>query len=320
MLLQHLTDDELFNMIHLMNDRSKEPIKTYLRSMLNRDPQRTVDWLSQRDKFSEKATEAFVEVVDDFQRRVEAPALRKIASCVFTNGKSYYPGLFASRIKLINYLNDASLQLSATEDREVGVRAISLSRLVQRQGEKPETWNLVQDRLAKDVNEIVRINAMQLLAKGKKNDPRTWELMKALVVEDRHITVRIRALQLFVDEQGKLPENRELVNAWMKDSETTIRKAALAALIQHADSTDTKRLCGVPTNWIRNWDQGILIPYPWRFNGTLDPLESITHEEVKSTAKIWGLEETEVKKRYERLHEDLKANFAFQLKLDWRKV
>ena len=40
MLLPHLSDNELFDMTHLLNDPSREPIRTYLQALLDRDRNR----------------------------------------------------------------------------------------------------------------------------------------------------------------------------------------------------------------------------------------------------------------------------------------
>ena len=37
MLVPHLSDDDLFSMTHILADRSKEPIKTYVNAMVERD-------------------------------------------------------------------------------------------------------------------------------------------------------------------------------------------------------------------------------------------------------------------------------------------
>ncbi len=55
MLLPHLSDDELFAMDHIWGDRSKEPIKTYIASLLERDTKRTSQWVESTNKVPLKA-------------------------------------------------------------------------------------------------------------------------------------------------------------------------------------------------------------------------------------------------------------------------
>ena len=56
MLLPHLSDDDLFSLDHILTDRSREPIKTFLTALLERDAARTASWLQQQKHFGEKAT------------------------------------------------------------------------------------------------------------------------------------------------------------------------------------------------------------------------------------------------------------------------
>jgi hypothetical protein len=66
-------------MEHLLNDRSKEPIKTYLLALLSRDPRRTAHWLIQREDFSEKTTGGFTEILDEFEHKLSTDLLRETA-------------------------------------------------------------------------------------------------------------------------------------------------------------------------------------------------------------------------------------------------
>lgn len=45
MLLPYLSDDELFSLDPILSDRSREPIKTLLVALLDRNVERTVSWL-----------------------------------------------------------------------------------------------------------------------------------------------------------------------------------------------------------------------------------------------------------------------------------
>ena len=51
MLLPHLSDDDLFSLDHILADRSREPIKTFLTALLERDAARTASWLQQQKHF-----------------------------------------------------------------------------------------------------------------------------------------------------------------------------------------------------------------------------------------------------------------------------
>ena len=59
MLVHHLSDDDLFGMTHLFDDRSQEPIKTYILSLAERDPARMLETLRKIEGFKEKLDAAF---------------------------------------------------------------------------------------------------------------------------------------------------------------------------------------------------------------------------------------------------------------------
>ncbi len=66
MLLPHLSDDELFAMEHVLDDRSKEPIKTLVRSWLERDPTRSLPSLGDLPSLGAKAQLAVCELALSF--------------------------------------------------------------------------------------------------------------------------------------------------------------------------------------------------------------------------------------------------------------
>lgn len=193
-LLPHLSDEELFGMGHLLNDRSKEPIKTYLRCMLSRNPQRTADWLNQQKRFSEKATDGFTEILGEFAQKLPANILNETVRSVFTRGASYYRWELASRNKLLDYLQDEALLLTtATKDREAGVRIHSLKKIVARQKGNLQTWQIVRESSTKDTSYLVRMYALELLAKEQKDDPQTWQLIREAATTEKEIYVRQKA-------------------------------------------------------------------------------------------------------------------------------
>ncbi|MEV4131581.1 NACHT domain-containing protein [Dactylosporangium sp. NPDC049742] len=62
MLVPHLSDADLFGMTHVLSDRSKEPIKTYINELADRDPIRAGETLLDLALFGEKTFDALVEV------------------------------------------------------------------------------------------------------------------------------------------------------------------------------------------------------------------------------------------------------------------
>ena len=210
MLLPHLSDDELFSMGHLLDDRSKVPIKTYLRCLLGRDPQRTAHWLSQQEKLAGKATDGFNEIRGEFAQKLPASQLSQTVRAIFNKGISYVStSSWASRAELLVYLKDeVLLRTSAVNDRESGVRKRALNEIVARQKDDPQTWQLMRDAATKDKDDRVRSGALELLAKGQKDDPQMWQLMRDAAVKDVTPYVRMTAFiaiinHLFVKQEAK---------------------------------------------------------------------------------------------------------------------
>lgn len=80
MLLPHLSEDELFSMGHILNDGSREPIRTYIWALLVSNPSRFEKWIDATTSFNGKLSEAMMSLVVHF-RTLELDALvLKIAS------------------------------------------------------------------------------------------------------------------------------------------------------------------------------------------------------------------------------------------------
>lgn len=69
MLLPHLSDGELFALQHIFKDRSKEPIKSYLMALIERDPSRAKQFLEtiQPQGYYNKIPEAVLELPQNMQ-------------------------------------------------------------------------------------------------------------------------------------------------------------------------------------------------------------------------------------------------------------
>jgi hypothetical protein len=139
MLLPHLSDDELFDMTYVLGDRSKQPVKTYMLYLLNRDPRRTAEWLLGRRHFPGKTTDAFVDVIAEFKKVWSEDVFMSVARALFERGSSHsrwhYLSVepWTSRARLLIELNDDHLVRSAaSKDKEAGVRARAMITLVQK--------------------------------------------------------------------------------------------------------------------------------------------------------------------------------------------
>jgi energy-coupling factor transporter ATP-binding protein EcfA2 len=63
MLVPHLSDDDLFGMTHLLKDRSREPIKSYLVATLERDRGRAIALLLSQDAFPHRCLAALAQLI-----------------------------------------------------------------------------------------------------------------------------------------------------------------------------------------------------------------------------------------------------------------
>lgn len=280
MLLPHLSDDELFAMSHLLNDRSKEPVKTLLRCLLSRDPQRTALWLNQQDRFPEKATDGFAEILYEFEQKLPKNLLSKTVRSVFMKGASYsYSRWFSetywpSRARLVGYLDDeALLRTTARSDREPGVRAKALKELGARQGDDPQMWQLVRKSVTDDTNSVVRTYALKLLVERQKDDPETWQLVCESATDDIDSEVRWQAIKLLIEKQ---------------EDELQLARILLS----------------------RDLDG---------FTPGLDLRKPISHKRVNRSVTILGLDIADVRALYEGLADKLRAHFGLELKLEWRE-
>lgn len=196
-LLPHLSDDELFGMSHLFNDRSKEPIKTYIRCLLGRDPQRAAQLLIQQNRFTEKATDGFAEIAFEFEQKLHAILMSEVARSVFERGTSYgghrWHNMHSlpSRAGLMRYfVDDSLLRTLSKADGESGVRARALQLLEVKRGDDPQTWQVIRESVTEDKDPAVRSYALELLARGQEDDPQTWETIREVSIADSNVSVR----------------------------------------------------------------------------------------------------------------------------------
>jgi NACHT domain len=178
MLLPHLLDDELFEMHHLLEDRSKEPIKTYLLYLIARDTSRTASWLQKRTIFSQRATEGFSEIVHFFEQKMTPSEFQTVLLSVFNKGNSYYlwngtiyNNYLPSRARLVYYIKDTDVIRSLiTDDREPAVRAMATNHLVKRQPNDTELLSLLSKRMSEDDNFWVRLYSLKHLTESVTDD------------------------------------------------------------------------------------------------------------------------------------------------------
>src|SRR5262249_465264 len=133
MLLPYLSDDDLFSLDHILADRSREPVKTFLTALLERDATRTASWLQQQKHFGEKAVEAIVHITPLFAVHFSSNVLRELTMATFQ-------------------------RISSDWER----RGL-LGRLAHQFKDDVQVWQLISDAATKDTDFHVRSRACALL-------------------------------------------------------------------------------------------------------------------------------------------------------------
>jgi energy-coupling factor transporter ATP-binding protein EcfA2 len=233
MLLPHLTDDEVFEMDHVLSDRSKEPIKTYLLSLLARDAHRAVVWIANRNRFGEKATDAFSEVMFHFKMKCPHDLFIDAVRGVFQKGTSYYGWYgYPSRSFLLGELKaDEALLAAAIDDREAGVRARALALRVEKASKG--IWDIVRNRAESDAATFVREQALKLLAVGQTDVPETWTLISEAAQDQTNVQIQVCALRLLATHKPATESMLEIVrNAAVNGINADVRSAAVQLLAE----------------------------------------------------------------------------------------
>jgi hypothetical protein len=204
MLLPHLSDDELFALQDILEDRSKEPIKSYLQSLLDRDPARFEAWILTLPRFGEKAAQAILEMPS-------------------------FPQAFAGRVRQL-----------AIEDDDYDMRRRALWLLAWKWPDET-TPELLAARAVEDSDEFVRWQALDLLA-GKWPDETTRQLLAAQAVEDSHQFVRGQALDLLAGKWPDETTRGLLAARAVEDSDEFVRWQALDLLAGKWPDETTRQL------------------------------------------------------------------------------
>lgn len=251
MLLPHLGDDELFDLGHLLRDRSKEPIKTYLRAMLNRDSDRLIVWLDEQQDLPGKTTDAFTEMLLEFRTAISPEHYLHVLRRFFEKGSSYNDYFWyahdyqpSSRAHLLVTINDETLILEALRsDRETGVRIHALATLVAKRPLAEETWQIVSERALDDDRGPVRFRAFQLLATHRNELPTTWQAIREASASGQDNLLRKFLLRLLGDRRKDDPQTWEHVrNVARDDGDSLVRREALDMITERwPDDPDTWR-------------------------------------------------------------------------------
>jgi hypothetical protein len=263
LLVPHLPDEDLFNMHHILRDRSQETIKIYLSSLLDRDVPRTQHVLTSERQLSQKAGNAIRTFAERFFERRMAEEDIAFASNLLTKMEDYYEG-------------------------EYGAKGTMLRLIVRYFPQHEQTWDLITQRVHADQNASNRQMALQLLATGRKEVPTTWDLITQRVHADQDAGVRQKALELLATGRKEVPATWDLITQYAReDKDTGVRQKALELLVTRQELDHWSRT-------ILSRDLNGITPY-------IDPNKPISKDWVQRCATKLGVTAEKVLEMFQKL-------------------
>jgi hypothetical protein len=307
MLLPHLSDDDLFGLDHILADRSREPIKTFLSALLERDATRTASWLQQQKHFGEKATGGVTSLAPLFATHFASNVLFEVMTTVFQRGRGRSRVRSELLSQLVRWVKDdvqvwQFIREVALKDIVSDVRSTSLGLLANGQKDDPTTWHLIREAALKDTMSDVRSASLRLLANGQKDDPITWHLIREAALKDTAPAIRSASLELLANGQKDDPTTWYLIReAATKDSNSDVCGRACALLLQSLGCSELQR---------KLMSRDLYGYGPWH-----DPKKPITSARIAYAAQRLNLSVDEVRQQYEAIA----AQLPVELILEWRK-
>jgi hypothetical protein len=261
MLVPHLSDDDLFAMDHVLDDRSKEPIRTYVSAMVQRDPVRAGQVLLGRPwSAADKLREALRETAAP---RLPAAGLARWPSFV---QQLAGPADWVSAVALLDIWRD---ERPETHTLVMALAAAGVpgacSVLGRRWSTRPETWALL-GRLARSGSVV----ALEALMHWRPDHRETWDVIRTRVADGAEIdlttlvgrsTDRAALFPLVRDlaEAGSAQAMPVLAAHWPDRAETwaVLRQRAAAgsddALSALVDAHSRQRV--QRATWLIVWDR-----------------------------------------------------------------
>jgi hypothetical protein len=164
MLLPHLSNDELFGLTHILDDRSREPIAEYIAALLERDEVRAYVLLSGLDHISEKCGAAMLMALRYRSNDVARTLISHVATHAI--GESWVRGNALAEL-LDGWPDDTTRQFlvrRAVDEQSFPVRLRALNFLAQRkEWVDDELREFLQDRATTDATPDVRIYVLRML-------------------------------------------------------------------------------------------------------------------------------------------------------------
>jgi len=189
MLIPHLSDDDLFSMTHVLSDRSKEPIKTYINAVVARDRVRAGRLLLQLSPYDEKTVPALAEAANPILPPDGIEMWPQLAGGFAHHHNHHYYYLTSYWHDWRNDRMPDVIAWLATRER-YGAGALELL-------ERWEDRRQITEDLLKRLTEAGSEQAIRVLVRRQPQCDDTWDLIRRLA--ERGSTP---AIDIIVSSQG----------------------------------------------------------------------------------------------------------------------
>lgn len=324
MLVVHLSDDDLFGMRHILNDRSREPIAVYLIALFERDKRRAKEILKQKISFDEKDIKAlsliFKNYLEGFEALEIATIIQKIEDFYF----SPYADEIERSLSLRQHDQEEIIQIffDLIKDNKMGDWGLSF--LLGTFGESDKFWkwviaNIIYNRDEKQLIAILdAINYSYLFSsyfvKYSKDFTAVWDFITETSLHSPSFELRkhaIRILSLRFNEFKGV-----LFDLAFNSEDKKIRQLVLMLLISKFNSYLISELLG-DIRAIRYSNLTILsstlLEYPYYYYDSMqieiekiqDPQEPINQQWIQKCASRFNVSESKMREHFEKLTEVL---------------
>jgi len=202
MLLPYLSDDDLFSLDHIFYDGSREPIKTYLISLIDRNRNRAegiIDGISLNEK-----TANAISLLPTYLISSSDPLSRKLLHIRATYGYDWYfadTRRFALETLTENWPDDITRNLLVDRiihDSYFSVKDIAL-HILSKKWSIECARKLILEHIINEKNEYYRREALSYIV-NKWPDENTRKFLEEVAVIDKDRNTRQKALELLVDK------------------------------------------------------------------------------------------------------------------------
>jgi len=201
LLVPHLPDEDLFSMVHILIDRSQEPILTYLGALLERNKARALTLLSSTDYSGDKTSKAVLMLLIRHRDKVRSedilPILRRALEQTPISSLWDISWYLSTRPYLWEELRDAISSWLREGSENLRFKSLRLISLPYHRNN--EILTLVQERATEDPADKVRQEALRILGVSFSIE-KTSGFLRQRALEDEASSVRSIALQSLVHQ------------------------------------------------------------------------------------------------------------------------